>query len=77
MSGHNQMSGAAAMRAMGDMIRACLPAGWGFALIVFQFHKPGLANYISSAERETMLKALKETYHRLSKGQDIETPEEN
>ena len=77
MSKQNYMPGGNAMRLIGNMINEILPEGWGFTVIVFQFNKPGLANYISSAERATMLKALKETYHRLSNGQDIETPEEN
>lgn len=64
------------MRALADALKEALPEK-GFALFVFEFHKPGMASYISNAERETMLKALKETYHRLSKGQDIATPENN
>lgn len=64
------------MRDLADALKKAIP-GRGFALFVFEFHKPGLAHYISNAERATMLEALKETYHRLSGGQDIATPENN
>lgn len=64
------------MRQLADSLKDALP-GKGFALFVFEFDKPHLAHYISNAQRDTMLKALKETYHRLSKGQDISTPENN
>lgn len=43
----------------------------GFALIVFEFNKPGLGNYISNGKREDMIKALKETVERLEGNEDI------
>ena len=43
----------------------------GFCLLVFDFHKPGIANYISNARREDMIKSLRETADRLEKHQDI------
>lgn len=43
----------------------------GYALIVFDFHDPGLSNYISNAKREDMIKALRETADRLEKNQDV------
>jgi hypothetical protein len=43
----------------------------GYALIVFDFHEPGLSNYISNAKREDMIKALRETANRLEKNQDV------
>ena len=43
----------------------------GFALIVFDFHEPGVGNYISNASREDMIKSLRETADRLEKKQDI------
>ncbi len=64
------------MRQLADSLKDALP-GRGFALFVFEFHQPGLAHYISNAQRGTMLTALKETYARLSGGQDIVTPENN
>lgn len=68
--------GAAEMRRIAEIVNKELN-GLGFALFVFQLNKPGIANYISNAERESMLKAMKESYFRLSNGQDINTPEEN
>jgi hypothetical protein len=43
----------------------------GFALIVFEFGKPGVSNYVSNAERDTMIEGLKETIERLKNKEDI------
>ena len=43
----------------------------GFALFVFEFNRSGISNYISNAERSSMIKALKETIEALEKDQDI------
>lgn len=43
----------------------------GFALLVFDFHKPGISNYISNAKRSDMITTLRETADRLEKNQDI------
>jgi len=43
----------------------------GFALLVFEFGKPGIGNYISNAQRSDMIQALRETADRLEKNQDI------
>ena len=43
----------------------------GFALLVFDFGAPGTGNYISNANREDMIKSLRETADRLEKNQDI------
>lgn len=43
----------------------------GFALVVFEFDNPGIGNYVSNAERESMIKALRETADRLKLRQDI------
>jgi len=45
----------------------------GFALIVFEFSKPGISNYISNAKRGDMITALRETADRLERNQDIPT----
>lgn len=42
----------------------------GFAIICFEFGKPGIADYISNAKREDMIKALKETLFRWEHNQD-------
>lgn len=72
----SQQIGAARMRQIGKRLRKDLD-GLGFALFVFEFHKPGLSNYISNAQRVDMILALKETIARLEGGQDFKTPEEN
>ncbi len=43
----------------------------GFFLSVFEFNKEGSADYISNAEREDAIKALRETADRLEKNQVI------
>lgn len=43
----------------------------GFALLVFEFNKPGIGNYVSNASRESIIKTLRETATRLEKEQDI------
>lgn len=45
--------------------------GKGFALIVFEFAKPGISNYISNAKRADMITALRETADRLERNQDV------
>lgn len=77
MSNNNSIPGAYRMRKLGDFIKKKLPSGWGFALIVFRFHEPGISNYISNAERASMITALRETADRLENREDFDTPEEN
>jgi len=43
----------------------------GFALLVFDFGRPGVSNYISNAERGDMVTALRECADRLEGGMDI------
>lgn len=43
----------------------------GFAILLFEFNKPGIGNYVSNAERKTMIEALRETANRLEKKEDI------
>ena len=64
------------MRDLADKIKKEIP-GLGFAIFVFEFHNPGMSNYISNGQREDMIKALKETIERLEKGHDYPTPERN
>lgn len=51
--------------------------GLGFALVVYEFGKPGMSNYISNGNREDMIKALYETAERLNGKQDFPTHETN
>jgi hypothetical protein len=44
--------------------------GSGFTLIVFPFNTPGICNYITNAERSSMIEALKETISRLEQRED-------
>ena len=64
------MSGQA-MKKMGKMIEKMLPKDFGYAVLVFPFHNLGVGNYISNAQREDMIKALRETADRLEKKQDF------
>ena len=66
-----------AMKKMGDYVEKMLPKDFGFSIIVFPFNNAGISNYISNAERSTMITALRETADRLEKKQDFETPENN
>lgn len=51
--------------------------GYCITLLVWEFNKPGLANYVSNGDRSDMIKALRETADRLEKNQTFDTPEEN
>ena len=60
---HGPMDEAIAKTAtnIGGLIGKALPPGWGFALLFFPFGaKAGRMNYISNAQRNDMLAALKE-----------------
>lgn len=65
------------MRKMSKKVGDMLPSGFGHAILVFPLGKPGISNYISSANREDMIKLLRETADRLEKNQDFETPKDN
>lgn len=45
--------------------------GFGFCLLVFEFNRPGISNYISNTERKSMIESLRETADRLEKNQDF------
>jgi hypothetical protein len=53
-----------------DVINEFFPTA-GFAFFLFKFHEEGRTNYISNAERESMIKALKEIVKGLEKDQDF------
>lgn len=65
------------LNALGDVISKEIFPGLGFMLIVFEFHKSGISNYISNAERADMVKALRETADRLAGAQDIRPDQQN
>jgi hypothetical protein len=68
--------GAEAMRELGRIISKQIP-GLGFAVLVFELRRPGVANYISNAQRQDMILALEETLKRWKEGGTFNTPEEN
>jgi hypothetical protein len=72
-----QIIGGQFMRNIAKRIQSKLPSGFGFCLIVFPFNKPGIANYISNAKRETMIEALEEKIKVLKSKGDFQTPDEN
>lgn len=63
------------MRKLARYVVKNLPKGFGFCIIVFPFNKPGISNYISNAERATMIEALKEKIKVLENNEDFRTPE--
>lgn len=64
------------MNVLAEAIREFFP-GLGFAFLLFEFHKPGVSNYISNAERKDMIEALREAANRLEKSQDIRPDQQN
>ena len=52
------------MQYLAEILKNRVP-GLGFALFVFSFDEPGVANYISNATRATMQHMLQLTYDRL------------
>ena len=64
------------MRLLAKNISRQIP-GMGFALFVFEFNEPGISNYISNADRDSMIKALEETLERFKNNQVFITPERN
>ncbi len=50
------------LKDMGREIKAKMPEGWGFTLLMFDFDKgqKGSMLYLSSAQREDMIKAMEE-----------------
>lgn len=53
-----------------NMTKTFRPFNMGFTLIVFPFGNPGISNYVSDANRDDMIKALRKTADRLEKNQD-------
>ena len=62
------------MRDIATLIDGEIP-GIGFALLVFDFNSAGISNYISNAQREDMITALRETLKRFEAGRTFPTPE--
>lgn len=66
------------MRQFADLLKELLPPEFGFTLLVFPWgDTKGLANYVSNAQREDIIKFLRETATRLEQGTDYQTPNNN
>lgn len=48
-------------RVVGNMV----PQGWGFAVLCFSFGENGFMNWVSNAQRQDMIKALRECADKL------------
>jgi hypothetical protein len=48
------------LRELSEHIGARLPEGWGFTLLLFSYGPDGNLFYMSSAEREDVVKVMKE-----------------
>lgn len=64
------------MNKIGNDIEKVLPKGFGFAVLVFPFSEPGIANYISNANRKDMITMLRETADRFEKQEEFKTPKD-
>lgn len=51
--------------------------GLGFCLILFEFYEQGTASYISNANRNDMITALRETANRLEQHSDWQPGQNN
>jgi len=67
----------AAMEQMANSVLRFLPKDFGFVLLVFPFYAVGVTNYVSNANRQDVIKALREAANSLESEQDFETPENN
>jgi len=66
-----------AMQKMADSVLKFLPKDFGCTILVFPYERPEIANYISTANRQDMIKHLRDTADRLEQREDFETPENN
>lgn len=59
--------------ALSEIIDEAYQQKMGFFLTVFEFDKPGVSDYISNANREQIIKSMRETAKRFEKGRIIPT----
>lgn len=50
-------------RVVGNMV----PQGWGFAVLCFSYGEGGFMNWVSTAQRQDMIKALREMAEQLER----------
>jgi hypothetical protein len=66
------------MRDLADLLKNLLPNDFGFVLLTYKHNEThGLANYVSTSQRDDIIKFLRETANRLEFKQDIRTPNNN
>lgn len=65
------------MKNIAGLLKELLPEKYGFALLVFEYNNVGMSNYVSSANRSDMVKALREAANRLEGKKDFMTPNDN
>ena len=53
------------MQSLARVVGNMTPKGWGFAVLCFSFGENGFMNWVSNAERQDMIKALKEMVENL------------
>lgn len=53
------------LRQIGELMKESMPAGYGFAFFLFTYGEGGSLFYISSAQREDMIKLLGEFQTKL------------
>lgn len=75
--------GAQEMRDLAKLVSCALheekgrkPLEVGFAILTFDWNG-GMTNYVANAQREDMIKAMKEFIYRNESEQEFKTPEEN
>jgi hypothetical protein len=55
------------MQGIARAVQGMVPAGWGFAVLVFSWEAPSFMNWVSNAQRADMIKSLRECADRLEK----------
>ena len=67
-----------AMRLMADLLKTLMPPNWGFTLLTFEVNNDtAMVNYISSAERESMLGTMKTMIEKWERPDFFENPNLN
>lgn len=55
------------MQGIARAVQAMVPKGWGFTVLCFSWGENGFMNYVSNAERDDMIKALRECADKIEK----------
>jgi hypothetical protein len=58
------------MQGIAGTVQKMVPQGWGFAVLCFSFGENGFMNYVSNAERQDMIKALRECADQIENNRD-------